>query len=253
MRLSAALAALILTGACASGSTPAPGPAAPAVAMNKTGIIVRIKASTANVGAEMETPRDGDVAGIVWIENRSTDTVMILTVTLHECLNVRPACDVPIPVKMKLAPNARHQALRVLRKASGVLWAFTYTYEWSADGAVQRGVNSLEKQLHPADIAKLGDKIAFLKADPDSVTIERGGVLVASQLHIVALGTQRELLGQFRGSFDFRVQAGPVNLIQPDTIIGVAAGRVVLTLAAGNPGGVRKDPFPPLKINLIVR
>jgi hypothetical protein len=249
MRPLAALAALMLAGAC----VPEPETAAPAPAMNAKKIIVRIKASTSNVKANIEQTTEREVAGNIWIENKSTDTVSILTLTLHECRNIRQPCDVPIPIKVKLAPNERRHVLRVLRNASGSAANMTYSYEWSADGAVRRGINSLETQLRPSDIAKLGDKIAFLKADPDSVVVERGGVLVASQLHILALGPQHEMLGEFRGSFDFRIFAGTVKLIPPDTLIGIAAGRAVLTVSAGNPGGVRKAPFEPLKINLIVR
>ncbi len=249
MRRFAALALTLLAGACA----PEPEAAAPAPAMNPHKIIVRIKSSTSNVKANTEQPTEREGAGNIWIENKSTDTVAILSLTLHDCHNIRQQCDVPIPMKTKLAPNERRQVLRVLRNVSGSASSMTYTYEFSGDGAIRRGLSSLEVQLRPSDILKLGDKIAFLKADPDSVVLVRGDVLVASQLHIVALGAQREMLGEFRGSFDFHVQEGTVNLIPPDTLIGIGPGRRVLTVSAGNPGNVRKLPFEPLKINLIVK
>jgi hypothetical protein len=143
--------------------------------------------------------------------------------------------------------------MKVLRKTPGNPFRMTYTYNWSADGTVRTGMSSSETQLRPSDIEKLGDQIAFLKADPDSVVIAVGGVLVASQLHIIALGPAHEMLGQFRGNFDFRVLEGTVILIPPDTLIGKAAGRRELTVTPDNTMIIRKTPLPSVKVSLIVK
>ncbi len=215
---------------------------------------MRIKASSSSVVANIERPTDRGDAGIIWIENHSTDTVTVSTVALHECENIRQTCEVTIPVSVLLPPDSRHAVLRVLRQSAGGAWNVTYTYEWISGGTIHHGTNAVEKQLRPGDITKLGDKIAFLRAEPDSVVVDHdGGVLVASQLHIVALGVQHELLGRFRGTFSFRVQAGPVKLIPPDTLIGVARGRAVLTVTPEIAAGSRKTLLEPLTVALIVK
>jgi hypothetical protein len=141
MRRSAALFVLIAAAACQfAPPKPAAAPGAGSAGANK--IIVRIKASASNVTSNLEQPADRDVAGFVWIENRSNDTVTVLNLTLHECTNVRLACDAPIAVTLTLVPNARHLALRVPRAASGVPSTFTYAYEWSADGIAHLGAGS---------------------------------------------------------------------------------------------------------------
>lgn len=249
------VAQLIVVMIGAASCAPPPAAAPPEPGMNKTKIIVRIRPSQSSVGGTVEKPEDDDgVAGIIWIENRSTDTVAILSVTLHDCINVRPTCEVPLPQKLKLAPNARHRIMKVQRTQARVAWRFTYTYEWSAAGAVRTGINSAETQLYPSDIGRLGEKIKYLVADPDSVTLEKTGVLVASQLHIVAQDSTHAVLGQFRGSFTFRVTEGTVMLIPPDTLIAVDPGRRVLTVTPENPRGTTRDSkLPVLKINLIVK
>ncbi len=107
--------------------------------------------------------------------------------------------------------------------------------------------------LRQADLQRLGDTIVSLKAEPDLILLDKGEILVASDIHYMAVDAYGNTLGRFGGNFDFKVQAGAVRLVSPDSIYAIKEGTSILTVTPEYLGNSRKTPFPKAKVSVSVK
>jgi hypothetical protein len=235
------------------------------------------------VFAKLEAASGPEEAGLIWVENRSTVPITVTSVTLHGCDNIRQACDQPNRMNAKLEPESRKMVMRVAKKTAAEGYTLSYTFAWAADssstvalsalakaGSIDAAehvaqidhakeirrldVGNVDEDLNPSDMVRLGEKAAALRAEPDSVVLERGTMLFVQQLRILVLGSQGEVLGRLRARSSFRVQPGAIRVALPDSLIAAAPGRSVVTITVHDPAGSpRATPFPPLHFTLIVK
>ena len=116
MRPLAAVLVLGITGACASA-----------------GSVVPATAQTITSGLAL-----GDLpesAGDVWMDNRSSGPIRVISVTLHDCINVQPTCNARIALDVKVNPGTRAIVYHVLRKVPYEPYRLTFYTEWRPDSA----------------------------------------------------------------------------------------------------------------------
>jgi hypothetical protein len=223
-------------------------------------------------------------AGLIVVENRSTVPINVTSVTLHGCQNIRQSCDQPYKMKERIDGESQKTVMRVSTRDVTEGSEFSYTFTWQADSGnsaavlsilsqagskdadtklesmkhadeiQRREVGFVDQDLRPAEIAKLGDRIISLRAEPDSVVMEKGAFMFVPQVRVLAIGSQGESLGRMRDRFTFRIQPGPVHFEAPDTLRAVASGRADMSIQFPTPAGSnRTTPFAPVHILFIVR
>jgi hypothetical protein len=74
-------------------------------------------------------------AGDVWVDNRSSVPITVLSVTLHGCVNIQQACEVRMPVSVRVEQNTREIVFNVVRKVRYEPYRLTFYTEWRADTA----------------------------------------------------------------------------------------------------------------------
>jgi hypothetical protein len=256
-------------GACASSGGPTKAYVAP---------------TRESVTAHLEAASGPEDAGLIVIENRSTVPIRVTSVTLHGCENIKQLCDQPYALKERIDGESKRTVMRVSKKISSQGYTLSYSFSWSADSSTsvavlsalsesgakeadaslarmkhaeeiqRRDVGFVDEELSPLAIARLGDRIVTLRAEPDSIVLSKGAVLFLGQLRVLAIGAQGESLGRARGRYSFRVEPGAVRFASPDSLIAAAAGRSSVTLTFATPeGSTRSTPFTPVRISLIVR
>jgi hypothetical protein len=114
MRPLAIIAAFCMAAACASAGRFAP----PTASNIRSGLAVDNRVGT---------------AGDVWVDNRSSVPIIVQSITLRNCLNVEPACDVRIPIDMKVPPATRLSVFQIRRKVPRDPYGVTFDTEWSPD------------------------------------------------------------------------------------------------------------------------
>jgi hypothetical protein len=110
-----------------------------------------------------------------------------------------------------------------------------------------------EKILKQADLQRLGDSIVSLEAEPDLVLLEKGEILVASDIHYMAIDAYGNTRGRIGGDLTFKVQAGAIRLVAPDSLYAIQTGTSVLTVTPEYLGNSRKNPFPSAKVSVSVK
>ncbi len=233
--------------------------------------------------AKLEAADGPEEAGHVVVENHSTVPITVTSVTLHRCENIKQECEISTHMDLKLDADSRKMVMRVQRKLSNQGYSVSYTFTWTADSnstvaltalaqsgskeaadrlaaikhsedIQRREVGFVDEELGTAAIVRLGDKIATLRADPDSIVIDRGSVLFVQQLRILAIGAQGEVLGRYRSRYSFHPQPGAIRFAPPDSLIGVTPGRSDVSVTAQTPeGSTRSTPLPTVHFTIIVR
>jgi hypothetical protein len=218
---------------------------------------------------------------VVRVENLSTVPIVVTQVVLLNCSNVSYVCG-ENAMEVTVDPGKRKTVLEVEAANISQPVNFSYRFRWrhktrdAVLGALASGGDSAaaerlarmqrvetefaatsregEKSLSSQDVMALGDRIAALVADPDSIRIPAGGAITTTMLRIIAVDSAGASLGRLRASFGYSLTRGPaVSVARGDSLLGVATGRQVLTvrfapaLSAG-----RTTPFGELRFTLIV-
>ena len=225
--------------------------------------------------------RSGVPGQVVYVENRSTVPVTVFSYTLRGCENVKQRCDSPHKLELKLRPGSRSLLARVEPDSPGRGFGYSFTFGWRADSSTTAAIASLaeagdvqaqsrlaamerqraldaagsaqEADLGMDEIEMLGERIAAVRAEPDSVVIPVGGVAFVDQIRLVLLGANGERLGRAR-QVQWRMRPGPARFAPPDSIIGVRAGRTTaeFLLPTGTPTA-RTTPLPASTVTIVVR
>lgn len=74
-------------------------------------------------------PDEMGVGQIVNVENRSDETVVVTSVTLTECVNIRTLCE-RHPVDVVVAPKERKKLLTVRWVGGGLASSYRHSFEW---------------------------------------------------------------------------------------------------------------------------
>jgi len=95
----------------------------------QTAVVFRFEAANwDNLGAERERNDATGLEAIV-IDNRSDEAIVIQTIKLVECQNLRTTCGVH-KVKSRVGPKERKVVLRVYARDRTRWFTFGYTYTW---------------------------------------------------------------------------------------------------------------------------
>ncbi len=218
---------------------------------------------------------------VVRVENLSTVPVVVTQVMLVDCNNVGYVCGMN-QMEITVEPGKRKTVLEVEPAVISRTVSFGYRFRWrhksreailgtlanagdsaaamrlaqvrSAEAGRSASARPGEAELYSHELVALGDRVAMLRADPDSVVIPVGGAITTSMLRIIAVDSSGASLGRLRASYRFSLERGPaVSLARPDSLLGLAPGRQTLTvrlpveLSAG-----RATPFSELRFTIIV-
>lgn len=236
------------------------------------------------VTAHLEAASGPEDAGLIVVDNRSTVPINVTSVTLHRCENIRQLCDQPYKMKERVDGESQRTVMRVAKKVVGQGYTVSYSFSWQSDSSKsvavlsalsesgskgadtklaaikhaddirKRDVGFADEELAPAEIAQLGDRIVSLRAEPDSIVLDKGAVIFSPQLRVLAIGSQGESLGRMRGRYTFRIQPGAVRFTPPDTLTAIATGRVDMAIQYVTPeGSTRSAAFAPVHVLFIVR
>jgi hypothetical protein len=232
---------LALLSACASGGT--------------QHVYVAPTSETVYSGYEEMQSRPGQV---MYVENRSSVTIRVYSVTLRNCQNIKQTCEVR-PVNIRVGPNGHEVILRVEPQDPEKAYNFSASYAWRADSAPKAALGALstagdsqatrelaaieqaqtqarhqvggqDLNLTAGEIDSLGDRAASFRVIPPALVIRVGQQVPLDTLHVLLVGTDGQPLGRV-WSFRYRLPGdGVANFVPPSSMIGARPGRTVLQL-----------------------
>lgn len=240
-----------------------------------------IAPSSTTVTARLEVMQGTRAGHEIWVTNGSTVALTVTAVALTSCVNIRQSCDTH-RVNVKIPASSRRRVFRIERDVSSQSHTFRWTYAWTADSTSTAALTALAQggskdasdrlaamqhadevrrrevgyadiPLTTADVARLGDVIRSLRAEPDSFVVAKDSVLYMSQLRILALDSLGQSLGRYRAGMSFRLEPGTIRFAAPDSIVAVSPGRsaiIIAPSAAVNAG--RQTPLAPVRFTIIV-
>lgn len=192
---------------------------------------------------------------VVWIQNGSSVPIVVYSVTLRSCENVKQSCE-PTPLNLRLGPGRREILRRVEPRDRNASFSFRYSFGWRADSAgtqaltalAQQGsasagarlaameearaerraqVGAVDEELGPEQITALGPRVAALQVKPDSLVMHPGQVVLVHQLRVLVIGPEHETLGRVR-AYRWRVDGAAAARVAADTVEARAPGRATL-------------------------
>ena len=114
MRFLPAVSVLVLAAACASAGR-------------------FIPATDRSITSGLALGDSQESAGDVWVDNRSSTAITVISVTLHECVNVEQACSTRFPMNVRIEPDTREFVFHARRKVFNDSYRFTFFTEWRPD------------------------------------------------------------------------------------------------------------------------
>lgn len=93
-----------------------------------------VAASESTVSARLESTYSGEGAYVV-VLNASTVDVVVTSVTLRDCANIKNRCET-VRLRVPLAPGQRRQVLTVTRADPNQGHSFRYSFSWEAPDAL---------------------------------------------------------------------------------------------------------------------
>jgi len=207
---------------------------------------------------------------VAYIHNRSSVQIVIYSLTLRDCENVKGSCS-PQKVNIKLPAGTRRAVRRIEPRNTEASFRFSMSYGWRADSsdaealrflalegrsreagaqlevreaaiAEQRAtVGHHDEWLDAKRLAALGDTVASVDADPDSIVLRVGQQFVVNHVRVMARSADGALLGRV-GAYNWRVSRSIVTTIA-DTIVARAPGRVEVEFQLVPPAPARVAKF----------
>ncbi len=237
--------------------------------------------SNTTIRTTMEAKPGQGNTKVIRIENLSTVPIVVTQVVLGSCSNVGYVCGLN-EMETTVEPGKRKTVLEVEPAVDSRAVSFSYRFQWRhktqeailstlasggdsaaasrlarvrvAEAARAASARAGEAELSSRALDSLGEKVAMLRADPDSVVIPVGSAITTGMLRIIAVDSSGRSLGRVRSSYQFSLERGPaVSLARPDSVLGLAPGRQTLTIrmpAALSAG--RATPFGELRFTVIV-
>lgn len=207
---------------------------------------------------------------VIWIQNHSTVPIVVYSVSLRDCENVRQSCS-PTRMNLAVSPGARTQLKRVEPRNPEASFSFRYSFGWRADSSdaevlrlmAENGSSLAKEQLQAreeaiverraaiggqdlvldsASIATLGAQIARIRGEPDSLVLRVGETFLMRRVRVMAVDAHGGLLGRL-SAFQWRVGMGAVSVVK-DTLVGLVVGRTSVELQAVLPAGPMTTEIP---------
>ena len=190
---------------------------------------------------------------IAYLRNLSSVQIMVYSVTLRECENIKQQCNSPQKVKIRIPPSGRAVLRRVEPRNPEKSFRYSLSYGWTADSsnaealrflATQGGSSSAaarverheqaaaeqqaavgyhDEWVNAAQLVELGVEVS-LHAVPDSVVLRVGQQFSINSVRIMARTADAGVLGRIAG-YRWRVAQDIVE-VKKDTIVARAPGRV---------------------------
>ncbi len=200
--------------------------------------------------------REGDnPAHLIYIENRSTVSITVFSITLSNCENVKQQCH-PQPMTLRIGPGGSRLAVRVEPKNAQQGFGYSFRFGWNADSAgiaavealasvgsstaqerlaAQRRADSLDRatpgakynELTRDDFSALARRAAVLRAIPDSLMLTPGERTTMDRIRVVVVDSQGVILGRTRWLRWQYPSGGAVEFTAPDRIVARQPGRAV--------------------------
>ncbi|MDQ6926381.1 MAG: carboxypeptidase-like regulatory domain-containing protein [Candidatus Eremiobacteraeota bacterium] len=227
--------------------------ATPAAAQRQTYV-----AATNETVVSTTEERDMDPpAHLIFVDNRSTVPVVVFSVRLSGCENVKQQCYMR-PVRIQIRPGRRELVTRVEPASSTQGFTYQFSFSWHADSssiaavaALAAGGNSTARaqlasirhadsldrtaagphanELTRDDFAALGARAVTLRPAPDSLVLAPGERASLDRIRILVVDAQGVVLGRTRW-LRWSVPNGRIVEYDPadQTMIARSPGRAVL-------------------------
>ena len=237
----AALAGAVTLGGCASAKQ-----------------AVYIAPTNETVYSNVEEPFGTSRQRITYVQNRSTVPVIVYSVLLSGCTNVREHCDQPITLNVRVPPGQRTEIMRVEPRDKTGAFSYQLGYRWRPEtgtaatlrsiaaqdsidpradrASAERAANAqraaaavVDRRLELADINALGGRVAFARVEPDSLVLQVGDSVTLGRirLRMILFDSAGTRLGEASG-IRWRLRPGPVTHLPPYTLRADAPGRAVI-------------------------
>lgn len=219
---------------------------------------------------------------VVWVINRSTVPIIVYSYQLVDCENVKEFCG-PKRINVKVRASGRAVIARIFAKneIDGFRYRLRFGYRTdSSDVAAlrvlagagnagaqerldatreaaaesRRVVGAADVYLDESAVAALGDRIASIRTEPDSITIRDGRAFLLREVRLVALDSSGNLLGRVLGGVRWSYPGTQILMNHADTLLALMPGRTSITFRLTAPGRaleavlpviVIPDPSPP--------
>ena len=174
---------------------------------------VYVAPSNHNVYATVEEPLGTPRQRITYVQNRSTVPVVVYSIMLTSCSNVRERCDSPMTTNVVVPAGQRKEILRVQPGTRGGSFTYRMAWRWrpekgteatlasiaegppasaTADSAAAERAETarraaaalVDKQLQLADINALGPRVAYALVEPDSLRLQVGDTVSLGRIRV---------------------------------------------------------------------
>jgi hypothetical protein len=204
--------------------------------------------------------RTGDPPShLMYVENRSTVPVVVFSVSLTSCENVRDSCT-PHPMNQRVGPGQKQLVLRVVPASTERGFSYRFAFSWRADSSDVRAVSALASsgnaaaqqrlsdqqrgdsvrraaaaagynELSRDDFAALRGRVAALRAVGDSLVLAPGQTAGVDDIRLVLVDSAGKVLGSTHW-VRWRVPSTEaVQFLPPRQLIAREPGRIELTFA----------------------
>lgn len=206
---------------------------------------------------------------VAYIHNLSSVQIVVYSVTLRDCENVKQSCS-PQKANIRVPSGGRALLKRVEPRSENAGFRFFLSYGWRPDSTdadalkflAQTGSRDAKAQLDIREAAKaeqqaavgahdewldanrleaLGDQVASLRPEPDSVVLRVGQQFVVHQVRVMAHTSDGALLGRV-GAYRWTVPGGPL-MVKTDTLVAQQPGRVEVEFHLVPPAPARVAKF----------
>lgn len=206
---------------------------------------------------------------IAFINNLSSVQIVVYSVTLRDCENVKQSCN-PQKVNIRVPAGRRAVLRRVEPRSPNAGFRFAVSYGWRPDSTdpdalrflAESGSGVAQAQLQAREaaaerqaatvgrhdewldatrLAALGDSVATLHAEPDSVVLRVGQLFVVHDVRVMARAADGAILGRV-GWYRWRVQPGIVT-VSADSVVAQAPGRGEVEFQLTPPAPARTAKF----------
>lgn len=209
---------------------------------------------------------------VIYVHNRSSVPILVYSAALRDCENVRGSCS-PQRLNVKVRPAGREVILRIYARNPDQGFSYRMSFGWRADSAstaalrvlADAGSNDATERLRAQQkyleeqrqtvgagdvfldrdaIATLGDRIAGLRTEPESLVVKEGVVFLLREVRLMALDSAGNRLGRIAGGLTWRLPGTLVIMNRADTIMASMPGRAEVLFRLAPPAKPLEAIFP---------
>jgi hypothetical protein len=220
---------------------------------------------------------------VVWVVNQSSVPIVVYSYALRNCENVRGTCG-SRRINVKIRPAGREVIARISVKSEFEGMRYQLSFGYRADSASLAAMEALasggaasaregleatrEAMIEERDrvgardivldqpaLVALGDQLAAIRAEADSLVVTEGHAFLLRDVRLMALDSAGGLLGRVNGGLRWRYEQNMVLMNRADTLLAAMPGRAMITFKLQPPLKpleavlqiiVRPDTTPPL-------